>query len=57
MGNFTIKSKVNRETEIPNQKVKLHIPAEKCCVYEDNKLIQNQPKIENFYSEFNCDNL
>ena len=39
MGNFTIKSKVNRETEIPNQKVKLHIPAEKCCVYEDNKLI------------------
>ena len=39
MGDFTIKSKVNRETEIPNQKVKLHIPAEKCCVYEDNKLI------------------
>ena len=39
MGNFTIKSKVTRETEIPNQNVKLHIPAEKCCVYEDNKLI------------------
>ena len=39
MGSFTIKSKVTRETEIPNQNVKLHIPAEKCCVYEDNKLI------------------
>ena len=39
MGNFTIKSKVTRETEIPNQNVKLHIPAEKCGVYEDNKLI------------------
>ena len=39
MGDFTIKSKVNRETEIPSQNVKLHIPAEKCCVYENNKLI------------------
>ncbi len=39
MGSLTIKSKVTRETEIPNQNVKLHIPAEKCCVYEDNKLI------------------
>ncbi len=39
MGNFTIKSKVTRETEIPTQNVKLHIPAEKCCVYENNKLI------------------
>ena len=39
MGNFTIRSKVARDTEIPNQNVKLHIPPEKCCVYEDNKLI------------------
>ena len=39
MGDFTIKSKVTRETEIPSQDVKLHIPAEKCCVYENNKLI------------------
>ena len=39
MGSITIKSKVTRETEIPNQNVKLHIPAEKCCEYEDNKLI------------------
>ena len=39
MGDFTIKSKVTRETVIPTQNVKLHVPAEKCCVYEDNKLI------------------
>ena len=39
MGDFTIKSKVTRETEIPGQNVKLHIPADKCCVYENNKLI------------------
>ena len=39
MGKFTIKSKVNRETEVPAHNVKLHIPAEKCCVYENNKLI------------------
>ncbi len=39
IGDFTIKSKVTRETEIPSQDVKLHIPAEKCCVYENNKLI------------------
>ena len=39
LGDFTIKSKVTRETEIPNSKVKLHIPADRCCVYEDNKLI------------------
>ena len=39
MGNLTIKSKINRETEVPSHNVKLYIPAEKCCVYEDNKLI------------------
>jgi glycerol transport system ATP-binding protein len=39
MGNLTIKSKINRETEVPSHNVKLHIPAEKCCVYDDNKLI------------------
>ena len=39
LGDFTIKSKVTRETEIPSQNVKLHIPADRCCVYEDNKLI------------------
>ena len=39
MGNLTIKSKINRETEVPSSNVKLHIPAEKCCVYENEKLI------------------
>ena len=39
MGNFIIKSKINRETEVPSHKVKLYFPAEKCCVYENNKLI------------------
>jgi glycerol transport system ATP-binding protein len=39
MGNFTIKSKINRETEVPTSNVKLYIPAEKCCVYENEKLI------------------
>ena len=39
MDNFEIKSKVNRETEISGEKIKLHIPAEKCCIYENNKLI------------------
>ena len=39
MDNFEIKSKINRETEIPGEKIKLHIPAEKCCIYENNKLI------------------
>ena len=39
MGSLTIKSKVNRETEISGQNVQLYIPPEKCCVYEENKLI------------------
>ena len=39
MGSLTIKSKINRETEVPSSNVKLHIPAEKCCVYEDEKLV------------------
>ncbi len=39
MGQLTIKSKINRETEISNNTIKLHFPAEKCCVYQNNKLI------------------
>ena len=39
MGSLTIKSKINRETEVPSSNVKLHIPAEKCCVYEEEKLV------------------
>ena len=39
MGSLTIKSKISRETEVPSHNVKLYVPAEKCCVYENNKLI------------------
>ena len=39
IGSLTIKSKINRETEVPSDSVKLHIPAERCCVYENEKLI------------------
>ena len=39
MGSLTIKSKINRETEVPSSDVKLYIPSEKCCVYKEEKLI------------------
>ena len=39
MGNLTIKSKINRDTEVPTNNLRLHIPAEKCCVYENEKII------------------
>jgi glycerol transport system ATP-binding protein len=39
MGNLTIKSKINRETEVSSEKVNLHIPPENCCVYEDETVI------------------
>ena len=39
IGNLTIKSKISRETEVPTDNVSLHIPDDKCCVYEDEKLI------------------
>ena len=39
MKNFTIKSKIEREKPISNDEVNLYIPAEKCCVYEDEKLL------------------
>ena len=39
IGNLTIKSKISRETEVPLDKVSLYIPEDKCCVYEDEKLI------------------
>jgi glycerol transport system ATP-binding protein len=38
-GNLIIKSKIKRETEVPSNNVTLYIPAEKCCVYENEKLI------------------
>ncbi len=37
--NFRIKAKVKRETEIPQDNVLLHIPAERCCVYNEDYLI------------------
>ena len=34
-----IKAKVKRELDIPSEKVILKLPAEHCCIYENNKLI------------------
>ena len=39
MGDFIIRSKISRETEIPSDNVRLHLPPEKCCVYHENKLV------------------
>ena len=39
MGNLTIKSKINRDIEVPTNNLRLHIPAEKCCVYENERII------------------
>ena len=39
MGNLIIKSKIKRETQVPSDNVRLHIPADKCCVYENENLI------------------
>ena len=39
MGQLTIKSKMNRETAVPTNDLKLYIHPEKCCLYENNKLI------------------
>lgn len=37
--NFIIKSKIDREKPITEGEINLHIPPEKCCVYENEKLI------------------
>ena len=37
--NLKIKAKVERETEIPLDNVLLHVPAERCCIYQNNHLI------------------
>ena len=34
-----IKAKVKRELDIPSEKIILKLPAEHCCIYENNKLI------------------
>ena len=41
IGSLTIKSKISRETEVPLDKVDLHIPEDKCCIYENEKLIHH----------------
>ena len=37
--NFIINSKIDREKPITEGEINLHIPPEKCCVYENEKLI------------------
>ena len=37
--NLIIKAKIEREMEIPQDTVLLKIPAEHCCIYQDNHLI------------------
>ena len=39
IGKFTIKTKVRREVEIPSENIELFFPADKCCIYSENKLI------------------
>ena len=36
---LTIKAKVERDAEIPHDTVLLNIPAERCCIYQNNYLI------------------
>ena len=40
VGNFEIKSKVERETPIPSETLKLYMPPDKCCIYSNEKLVQ-----------------
>ena len=40
VGGFEIKSKVEREIPISSEKLSLFLPAEKCCIYSDEKLVQ-----------------
>ena len=37
--NLIIKAKVEREMEIPQDTALLNIPAEHCCIYQNNHLI------------------
>jgi glycerol transport system ATP-binding protein len=39
IGELVIKSKIKREIEVSSEKVKLHIPHDKCCIYENERLI------------------
>ena len=40
VGGFEIKSKVEREIPISSEKLSLFLPAEKCCIYSEEKLVQ-----------------
>jgi glycerol transport system ATP-binding protein len=39
IGKLVIKSKIKREIEVSSEKVELHIPHDKCCIYENERLI------------------
>ena len=39
IGELVIKSKIKREVEVSSEKVELHIPHDKCCIYENERLI------------------
>jgi glycerol transport system ATP-binding protein len=39
IGQLVIKSKIKREIEVSSEKVELHIPHDKCCIYENERLI------------------
>ena len=39
VGSLVVKSKIKSEIEVPSNKIILHIPAERCSVYENEKLI------------------
>ena len=39
VGELVIKSKIKRETEISTDKVELYIPQDKCCIYENDRLV------------------
>ena len=38
-GDLEIKSKVEREIPISTEELKLHLPAEKCCIYSNEMLV------------------
>ena len=38
-GDLEIKSKVEREIPISTEEIKLYLPAEKCCIYSNEMLV------------------
>ena len=39
VGNFVIKSKIKREAEVSSSNISLYMPPERCCVYENERLL------------------